>query len=56
MPGTRSNPISREAYVEKFRANIGGAMSETAGEALIEALLNLEEAEDIGALFAALRR
>lgn len=56
MPGTRSNPISREAYVEKFRANIRSAISDEAGEALIEALLNLERAEDIGSLFAALRR
>lgn len=56
MPGTRRNPITREGYLQKFRANIRGVISDAAGEELAEALLRLEEMKDVGALFRGLRR
>ncbi|AXV16433.1 hypothetical protein CYG48_12440 [Neorhizobium sp. SOG26] len=56
MPGTRRNPISREAYLEKFRANVRGVISEAEGEELADALLRLDEVKDIGSLFRGLRR
>lgn len=55
MPGTSRNPITREGYLRKFRANIDGVMSEAAGEALATDLLRLEEIDDVGALFCGLR-
>ncbi|WP_105420389.1 MULTISPECIES: MmgE/PrpD family protein [Neorhizobium] len=55
MPGTRRNPVAREGYLQKFRANVRGVISDAAGQELATALLNLEEAEDIGALFRGLR-
>lgn len=55
MPGTSRNPITREGYLQKFRANIDGVMSEAAGEALATDLLRLEEIDDVGALFCGLR-
>ncbi|WP_117195617.1 MmgE/PrpD family protein [Rhizobium terrae] len=56
MPGTRRNPITREGYLRKFRANVRGVISQAAGEELAASLLNLDEVDDLGALFRTLRR
>lgn len=56
MPGTRGNPISRADYVRKFRANIDGMIPASAGDDLAAAILRLDQVDDVGGIFRALRR
>jgi 2-methylcitrate dehydratase PrpD len=55
MLGTSTNPAGVDVYVDKFRSNVAGILSDDKADRLIDGLLNLEECEDVEALLAPLR-
>lgn len=55
MPGTSRNPIGREDYLKKFRSNVGGVISPGHADELAEALLGLDDIDDVGRILRALR-
>ncbi|GGB81790.1 MmgE/Prp family protein [Marinobacterium zhoushanense] len=53
MPGSPSNPLTRDQHLNKFRKNLGlapGAVSENAAERVIALVDNLEHVQDARAL------
>ncbi|MFT8244899.1 MmgE/PrpD family protein [Roseomonas sp. BN140053] len=56
MRGTPRNPMSADDIVAKFRANTRDALSPAAAEATAEALLRLDQLDDVAPVFEALRR
>ncbi|MBU8537233.1 MmgE/PrpD family protein [Falsiroseomonas tokyonensis] len=54
MRGTRSNPMSRDDIVAKFRANTKDVLEPARAEAAVERLLRLEALEDVAPVFDAL--
>ena len=56
MLGTSRNPATEAVYVDKFRANVDGVIAPDLAEELIDRLLHLDDAADVDAVFAKLRR
>ena len=56
MLGTSRNPATEAVYVDKFRANVDGVIDTALADELIERLLHLDDAYDVDAVFAPLRR
>ncbi|WP_439597563.1 MmgE/PrpD family protein [Falsiroseomonas sp.] len=54
MRGTRSNPMSRDDIVAKFRANVRDVLAPAQAEAAVDRLLRLEAVEDVAPVFDAL--
>ena len=50
MRGTRNNPISRDDYLAKFRANADAVIHPDLIEETVERVLTLERVADVGPL------
>ncbi len=55
MRGTPANPMSREDVIAKFEANTADILSPAQAARTVQALLRLEELEDVAPVLAALR-
>lgn len=56
MLGTSRNPAGEAVYVDKFRANVDGVIAPGLAGELIDRLLHIDDAADVDAVFAPLRR
>lgn len=55
MLGTANNPATEDVYIRKFHSNVDDVISAEMAERLIEAVLNLENAGNVDAIFSKLR-